>query len=274
MMYLVGTPEQEARSQRALLDKLEAKFTAALSAEIASASEAMVDGLVRSGSVPPLPLDHTSRIAEIYAHIVNLSVLAFGERVVDQGKAIGLVLETKSFAEFFARLAQEYIALEAIRRRIVQVSEATRQQIINAVQIGQQSGQGIPEIAKGIMDRLPDMTRRRASVIARTETHGAANYGADGAAKSTGLPMRKEWVSVSDARTRDFGEGDGVIDAFSHRAMNGVVVDMDQPFMVPSRYLTTEPLMFPGDPNGSAANVINCRCAVAHIVDFDAILTR
>ena len=273
-MYLVGTPEQEARSQRVLLDKLDAKFTAALSAEITEASLAMIDGLVRTGSVPPLPLDHASRISEIYAHIVSLSILAFGDRVVGQGKTLGLVLETKSFAEFFARLAQEYIALEAIRRRIVQVSEATRQQIVNAVQIGQDSGQGIAEIAQGIRDRLPSLSRRRASVIARTETHGAANYGADGAARTTGLPMRKEWVSVEDHRTRDFGDGDGVVDEFSHRAMSGVVVDMEQPFMVPRRNLTSEPMMFPGDPNGSAANVINCRCAVAHIVDFDAILSR
>jgi hypothetical protein len=26
-------------------------------------------------------------------------------------------------------------------------------------------------------------------------------------------------------------------------------------------------LMYPGDPNGSGGNIINCRCAISHIVD-------
>ena len=91
----------------------------------------------------------------------------------------------------------------------------------------------------------------RGALIARTETHGAANYGADGAARATGLKLRKEWVSAEDERTRE-----------SHRLADGETVGMDQAFNVDG-----ERLMYPGDPSASAGNVINCRCAVSHIVD-------
>jgi len=36
---------------------------------------------------------------------------------------------------------------------------------------------------------------------------------------------------------------------------------MDQPFIVDG-----ESLDYPGDPSGSAANVINCRCGVSYLV--------
>jgi len=95
------------------------------------------------------------------------------------------------------------------------------------------------------------ISRQRGALIARTETHGAANYGPDGAARATGLDVRKEWVAAADERTRT-----------THAEADGQVVPIDQPFRVGG-----ELLMFPGDPAGSGANIINCRCAISHIVD-------
>jgi hypothetical protein len=52
--------------------------------------------------------------------------------------------------------------------------------------------------------------------------------------------------------------------------MNGVTVPLDEPFAVPTKYGTTENLMFPGDPDGSAANIIGCRCGQVYVpADFD-----
>jgi uncharacterized protein with gpF-like domain len=98
--------------------------------------------------------------------------------------------------------------------------------------------------------QVPAFSRQRAALIARTETHGAANFGAQEAAKETGLQLRKEWVSASDERTRD-----------SHRRADGQVVGMDEPFRIGGARL-----MYPGDPDGPADETINCRCAVAHQV--------
>jgi uncharacterized protein with gpF-like domain len=99
------------------------------------------------------------------------------------------------------------------------------------------------------------MSALRANIIARTETHTAANYGAQQAAELTGLNMKREWVSAQDDRTRDTSEAD-------HVDADGQTVGMKEPFTV-----SGEKLMFPGDPSGSAANVINCRCAVVFIYD-------
>ena len=67
--------------------------------------------------------------------------------------------------------------------------------------------------------------------------------------------MKREWVSAQDDRTRDTSEAD-------HVDADGQTVGMKEPFTV-----SGEKLMFPGDPSGSAANVINCRCAVVFIYD-------
>lgn len=235
-------------------------------AEIARASNHMINEFKQLGAVPHLPIDHIGRLRAIYVDMADISIRAFGGRIVDQGKERGLILERKDFAEFFKRLALEYIQDELLRQRIVMVSEATRAQIVRRVIAGQEEGLGVAEIAKSITDALPSISIRRGALIARTETHGAANFGADQAARSTGLQLQKEWVSAEDHRTRDFGESDGVIDKYSHRAMNGIAIDMDQAFSVPDRYGGTEKMMYPGDLVGSAENVINCRCATSHVI--------
>jgi len=138
------------------------------------------------------------------------------------------------------RLALGYIASEVIRRRITNVSDTTRAQIIGAVARGYDEGLGQDGVAGFIRDLIPGMSGARAGMIARTETHGAANYGSVSAAAETGLRLRKEWISAEDERTRE-----------SHDAANGQIVAMDDAFDVGG-----EALMYPGDPAGSAAEVI------------------
>lgn len=245
------SPQQEQRRQQRLLLMMERRFRRVLAAEIRRTSEAMLAAYRATGRAPALPDDHEQRIADIYRQMAEVGIEAFGERIVGQGKHLGLILERKSFVEFFRRLALDYIGLEMIRRRITSVAETTREQIVNQIAKGQQAGEGVDQIAKRIAGNVGIISRQRGALIARTETHGAANYGADGAARATGLTLRKEWVAAEDERTRE-----------SHSEANGQIVDMDQPFDVGN-----ERLMYPGDPAGSAGNIINCRCAVSHIVD-------
>ena len=61
------------------------------------------------------------------------------------------------------------------------------------------------------------------------------------AAKAKGADIVKQWDAVLDGRTRD-----------SHRRVDGEIRELDEKF--------SNGLMFPGDPSGSAAEVINCRC--------------
>lgn len=241
---------REQRRQERLLLILERKFTPLFKAEIKRASAEMIKEFAKTGAAPNLPDDHAIRLGYIYKQLSVLTFEVFGERILDQGKSAGLVVETKDFAEFFQRVALDYIASEAIRTRITSVSASTRSQIVDLVIMGQESGFSVINIAQNIARTIPSIALQRAVLIARTETHGAANVGADQAARQLGLELRKEWVAAKDERTR-----------LAHAEADGQVVDMDQPFDVDG-----EKLMFAGDPNGSAGNTINCRCAVSHIV--------
>lgn len=71
-----------------------------------------------------------------------------------------------------------------------------------------------------------------------------------------GKGLKKYWLSFSDDRTREehaqAGDDYGPDDA----------IDVDEAFEVDG-----EQLMYPGDPNGSADNTINCRCDSVPRVD-------
>jgi uncharacterized protein with gpF-like domain len=204
-----------------------------------------------------LPRGFHDRIEATYRQMAMASITQFGLRILDQGKAHGLPLETKeSFAQIMTRLALRYVQQEMIRRRITEVTETTRRQIVNAVDRGYREGLGQRGVADAILDLVPSLSSTRANVIARTETHGAANYGSQEAAKQTGLPLSREWLAAADDRTRD-----------THRiAATQPPVGMDEKFKVGDAEL-----MFPGDPEGPGDEVINCRCAVGYIVDEAAL---
>lgn len=112
------------------------------------------------------------------------------------------------------------------------------------------------EISRGIASGLPyrDIARNikgvsgaplsRAKTIARTEGHRiqqTSSRDAQYAAKKKGCDVVKQWDAALDGRTRD-----------SHRMVDGEIKELDEEF--------SNGLMFPGDPSGGAAEVVNCRC--------------
>ena len=246
---------REHRRQVALLDRLSAQFRGRLQREISAAMKDMVEHWLQTQQVV-LPRGFYDRIEATYRQMALASITQFGLRILDQGKSHGLLLETKeSFAQIMTRLALRYIQQEMIRRRITDVVETTRRQIVNAVDRGYREGLGQRGIADQILDLVPSLSASRANVIARTETHGAANYGSNEAAKQTGLPLTREWLAAQDERTRP-----------THAAASGQIVGMNDTFRVGD-----SDLMFPGDPEGAAEEVINCRCTLAYIVDDEAL---
>jgi hypothetical protein len=75
-------------------------------------------------------------------------------------------------------------------------------------------------------------------------------------AESAGLKnqIQKFWIPFIDKETRD-----------SHKEMEGhPPIQLDETFTVNKRDDTTEQMAYPGDPEGSAENVINCRCVIGY----------
>lgn len=243
---------REARRQVLLLDRLTNQFRGRVKRELSSAMREMLDRWELTREVM-MPRDFAERIAATYEQMAAAAIEAFSRRIVEQGKAAGLVLEVKEdFAQVMRKRALRYIQQEAVRRRIQRVTETTRRQIVNAVDTGYREGKPLPEVASSIRAVIPALASYRAEAIARTETHGAANYGSQEAAASTGLPLRKEWLAAQDERTRE-----------THAAANNQPpIGMDKKFAIGDSFLA-----YPGDPAGPPEEVVNCRCSLGYIVD-------
>lgn len=95
------------------------------------------------------------------------------------------------------------------------------------------------------LDAEKSVWQTRATLIARTEATGTANYGAIQALAHEGAE-RKTWVATGDTRTRP-----------SHSMADSQTVRLSSPFIVGGAAL-----QFPGDPNGPIAEVAACRCAL------------
>jgi uncharacterized protein with gpF-like domain len=243
--------KREARRQVLLLDRLTRQFRGRLERELADAMRDMVDRWEIAREVM-MPRGFAERLEATYQQMTVAAIEAFAARIMQQGKHAGLVLERKEdFAQLMRRRALRYVQQEAIRRRITRVTETKRRQIINAVDAGYRSGATLPEVAASVRALIPAIARYSADAIARTEIHGAANYGSNEAAKETGLPLKREWLAAADERTRE-----------SHAKADGQIVGPDEKFEVGEEYL-----MYPGDPEGSPEEVVNCRCTLGYIVD-------
>jgi len=179
------------------------------------------------------------------------------------GRVDNLVDIKSEDAEFLEEVLRRYI--EAYGQiRISQISLATHKQIQEAIHTGLRKGESIDEVVARLQETAPQLSRLRSEVIARTEVHSAAIFTSMESAKASPFELLKEWASADDHRTRDFGEGSETTNEFNHRVMDGVAVPMDAKFLVPHKLGFTEALDFPGDPNGSASNIIRCRCALTY----------
>lgn len=124
----------------------------------------------------------------------------------------------------------------------------------------------IDKLSTAQVDKLVERYRLRASqsraeTIARTESLTALSVGQDLAIRTGQLTgaisneLMKKWEYAKDDRTR--------VSHIETGELNGWI-PINQPFVTP-----LGPLMFPRDPSGTAANVINCRCRVKYSLPED-----
>ena len=162
--------------------------------------------------------------------------------------------EKKGFRDTF-RLSMERFIQKWGLNKARAIVKTTRDTVRAQIVIGIAEGLGTREIAKAIRDQITGIgqlnPQQRSLVIARTETHTAANYAGDAGVRVLDLPeTRREWLAVEDERTR-----------ITHSEADGQQVGMDEPFIVGGVHL-----MFPGDPDGPPEETINCRCVVTYEV--------
>ena len=106
-------------------------------------------------------------------------------------------------------------------------------------------GESIDKLAKRIKN-VTNSNKDAAIRNARTMTTSAENLGRVDtykAAEQQGIKLEVKWLSTSDGRTRS-----------THKHMNGETIKVGGTF--------SNGLRYPGDPEGKAGEVYNCRCTL------------
>lgn len=139
--------------------------------------------------------------------------------------------------------------LPAVDVKIPKAQRWSRKHIASAITQGIIQGEPVQKIANRL-EQAVGMSMNAAIRNARTAVTGAENAGhldSYGRAKAKGLNIRKKWQATYDSRTRH-----------SHAVIDGETVDIEENF--------SNGCFFPGDPEGPAAEIYNCRCALVPVL--------
>lgn len=143
---------------------------------------------------------------------------------------------------------QKYLSTKSVGP----ITETTRGLIIRVLQEGIQGGYTHEYMVEQLMQLL-NLNQARALRIVRTELTSASNFGYMMGAYDSKYEMNKVWVSVGDNRVRP-----------THRHTTGVDGEVRGFFE-----LFSNGLLYPGDPQGSPTELINCRCRIVFRVKKD-----
>jgi HK97 family phage portal protein len=191
---------------------------------------------------------HSAALKEVLAQAYQDVSVDVGTQTLKELKAQAGPGEVKSdiddFIAMFGTDLLQYL-LTVAGQKITQINDTTLAQIQTALATGVAAGESIPKLAKRIDALyLDQIIPNRSTVIARGEVVSASNWSSQQAARRSGLTLKKVWLATEDSRTRP-----------AHAEADGQEVDLDEPFEVGG-----EKLQYPGDPSGSAENIIQCRC--------------
>lgn len=161
-----------------------------------------------------------------------------------QGQGIPLIFPINQ-AQIVAAIQHETKLSENLYTSLGKDVKDLQKKIAGEISRGISGGHMYSEITRNIAS-WAQIPKNRAMTIARTEAHRIqtkATMDAQHKAKNKGADVVKQWDASLDKKTRD-----------SHRQVDGEIRELDEPF--------SNGLMYPGDPDGGAGEVINCRCAL------------
>jgi uncharacterized protein with gpF-like domain len=212
--------------------------------------------MVRARSADMLELaenEHHERLEQILRSLWSVSVEKMKEHLIIDDKKSASFIERKATIEIVNTIDANAIAFRFLKifglQKVSQISRTTFFDVKRILLEAVEEGFSEKETASLMLKKSKALGASRAQTIARTEVHAASSYSAQEIAAASEIEMRKEWIASGGDRTRD-----------THAEANGQIVGMHEKFKVGG-----ELLEFPGDPSGSAENVINCRCVVGYV---------
>lgn len=236
------------------LGKMERRFAPKVYKALKSMSDAFTDNL-RNGN-PTMAIGLNEQVGEVLRQMHIAAGLSEGRRTLSalkSEKRLG-----PSNEEWIAEIIDRLSFHNA--RFVNSISETTREWLLQQLQDGIAEGLSLNEIADRIDTMVVQTYRNRSFAIARTELVRASNMGTQMASEKYEYETQKVWMTASDHRVRgNFGRN-----KFNHVILDGVKVDSEATFN------NGEDIRFPGDPEASPGNTINCRCTIAIIAKRDS----
>lgn len=145
-----------------------------------------------------------------------------------------------------------------------EINDTTAKELSKILERAVSEGNNSSTVAKEIKDLFDKwanggegIAQSRAMTIASTETATVTNSIMMENYKRSDNVEKKEWLSSRDRAVRGSNAGD----KYDHLSADGQVVDKNGYFTV-----SGEQLDRPGDPSGSAGNIINCRCVALPVL--------
>lgn len=174
--------------------------------------------------------------------------------ILGEGWEWGSLIMDQSITAFNAGTASAAV-LAATTDKIADINGHSRRLVNDIINRGLIEGIGTDVIARRLMAEFDQWTTVRAKRIALTEATAAFEAGSLDRQRDGGMVARM-WISARLATTRP-----------AHFEADGQERGIDEPFTVMG-----ESLMHPGDPAGSAANIINCYCTTLPILPKERML--
>lgn len=195
----------------------------------------------------PLPLSETSLAAAGLLPPYELPGMPSRSDLAARVRAVlrrrtGVDAETAEARMNGVPALREFVAghVESIRNRVMDAVGRVFRRSTEAVQDDE------PEELDDVFDPLDPEWESAADTVGQTQATSALNAAVSGAAAKASVDrtMSVEWVAILDSHTR-----------LAHAEADGQRQPLGTPFSVGG-----EELRYPGDPQGSPDNVINCRC--------------
>lgn len=244
-------PEDFLEAFDRLVERLEADADPVVQAAIGRVADRFGEHV--SGLAGPITATDTERILALWLAEVPAVVEALAPSYL-----AGASLSWQHFAPDLDPVdvpALRQAWLTSAENRTANIGQRMWAETTRVLDEGVTAGEGTADIAARLREAFESegrfMTDARATTITRTEVQSAVNHGTFDGMRSMPdgyRPAYKSWVCTLDRRTRD-----------AHFAADGQTVPLEGTFTV-----NGEELAFPGDPVGSAENVINCRCRVVY----------
>jgi len=225
------------RQQREILDKLATALPESKAIEKAEADDEVVARVVfdlkkEDGKIRAINQIFFDKASELGIRQAAAEAGIIGEALTQ-------------FVESTKRNAAIRRALIVQSRKIESINRTTQDMLARQLREGLNAGEGLPDLTNRVKQVLGS-NRTRAQSIARTQTGGAVSSGRHVGMKEAGVEY-KIWLDAHDNNVRETHKVAGKTYAKG--------IPINEPFVVGGDFL-----MHPGDPAGSPANVINCRC--------------